>query len=162
MDDTGTVGRGADSYRPVGRLIRCQSEMLALVRLADERLGEGISRRWRGAARLRSPLPFRRTKSCRTAPVRTNPLLSLREPPVLTEREAQVLELVAAGLSSREAAGRLFVSAKDIDFHMEHLAQKLECSKRTASEPRIRTRLSLAAGVAARSGQATGGRERGS
>jgi DNA-binding CsgD family transcriptional regulator len=52
------------------------------------------------------------------------------ELPTLTRREADVLRLIASGLSSREAASDLHVSRKDIDFHVEHLFQKLGCHNR--------------------------------
>jgi DNA-binding CsgD family transcriptional regulator len=52
------------------------------------------------------------------------------ELPALTRREAEVLRLIASGLSSREAATDLHVSRKDIDFHVEHLFQKLGCHNR--------------------------------
>jgi DNA-binding CsgD family transcriptional regulator len=54
-----------------------------------------------------------------------------RQLPALTGREAEVLRLIASGLSSREAASHLHVSSKDIDYHVGHLFQKLGCHNRS-------------------------------
>jgi ATP/maltotriose-dependent transcriptional regulator MalT len=51
--------------------------------------------------------------------------------PRLTQREGNVLELVAAGFSSRLAAHALHVSAKDIDYHISNLITKFQASNRT-------------------------------
>jgi DNA-binding CsgD family transcriptional regulator len=51
--------------------------------------------------------------------------------PRLTQREGRVLELVAAGLSSRLAAQTLHVSAKDIEYHVSNLITKFQANNRT-------------------------------
>lgn len=50
--------------------------------------------------------------------------------PILTRREREVLQAIASGMSSREAAACLYVTSKDIDYHVEHLFQKLGCRTR--------------------------------
>jgi DNA-binding CsgD family transcriptional regulator len=50
---------------------------------------------------------------------------------VLTEREREVLALVAEGLSNREIGGRLFISAKTASVHLSNLMLKLNVSSRT-------------------------------
>ncbi|MEX1295515.1 MAG: LuxR C-terminal-related transcriptional regulator [Candidatus Limnocylindrales bacterium] len=54
---------------------------------------------------------------------------SLIEP--LTEREIEVLGLVAAGLSNREIASRLFVSDNTVKTHLKSIHGKLGVSNRT-------------------------------
>jgi DNA-binding CsgD family transcriptional regulator len=49
----------------------------------------------------------------------------------LTEREIEVLELVAAGLSNREIAARLFVSDNTVKTHLKSVHGKLGVSNRT-------------------------------
>jgi DNA-binding NarL/FixJ family response regulator len=47
------------------------------------------------------------------------------EPALLTEREIQVVRLVAEGLSSREIADQLHISAKTVDTHRANIMEKL-------------------------------------
>lgn len=49
---------------------------------------------------------------------------------VLTEREAEVLALVAQGLSNRQIGDRLFISAKTVSVHVSNLLAKLGASGR--------------------------------
>ncbi len=49
----------------------------------------------------------------------------------LTEREREVMVLLARGLTSREVAGTLNVSPKTVDFHRANLMQKLGLRSRT-------------------------------
>jgi DNA-binding CsgD family transcriptional regulator len=48
----------------------------------------------------------------------------------LTARECDVLALLADGLTNREIAGRLFLSAKTVGIHVTHLLQKLDAHTR--------------------------------
>lgn len=49
---------------------------------------------------------------------------------VLSEREAEVLQLVAEGFSSREIAGQIFVSTKTVETYRGRLAKKLGLKSR--------------------------------
>lgn len=53
-----------------------------------------------------------------------------REPPRLTERERQVAELVAEGLTNREIAARLFISLGSVKDHLSHTFSKLGIARR--------------------------------
>ncbi|MEW6446539.1 MAG: response regulator transcription factor [Bacillota bacterium] len=58
--------------------------------------------------------------------------LSFRgNPGGLTEREVEVLRLVAAGASNREIASKLFISEKTVKNHMSNIFQKLGVVDRT-------------------------------
>ena len=56
-----------------------------------------------------------------------------REPEVeaLTERETEVLELVASGLRNKEIAQRLIITERTVKFHVGIILQKLGAGTRT-------------------------------
>jgi LuxR family transcriptional regulator, maltose regulon positive regulatory protein len=60
----------------------------------------------------------------------------LAEP--LSERELEVLALVAQGMTNREASERLFVSVATVKKHMENIHGKLYVSNRTQAVARAR------------------------
>ncbi|SDE32911.1 helix-turn-helix transcriptional regulator [Auraticoccus monumenti] len=81
---------------------------------------------------LDDPTPYRVAE---TVPVprwtsRTGPALAGPGRPLLTSREAEVLALVAAGLSGREVARRLQLSPRTVDKHLEHVHAKLGARSR--------------------------------
>jgi DNA-binding NarL/FixJ family response regulator len=49
----------------------------------------------------------------------------------LTEREQEVLSLIAAGLSNREIARKMFISEKTVKTHVSNLLSKLQLTDRT-------------------------------
>jgi len=49
----------------------------------------------------------------------------------ITPRELQILELIAAGMSNREIAGKLFVSENTVKTHSSRLFEKLDAKRRT-------------------------------
>jgi DNA-binding CsgD family transcriptional regulator len=48
----------------------------------------------------------------------------------LTSREREIAALVAGGLSNREIAGRLVISKRTVDAHVDHIYTKLGISSR--------------------------------
>ena len=59
------------------------------------------------------------------------PDVTVEEP--LSARELEVLELVAAGNTNREAAARLFISEATVKTHLLHIYEKLSVSDRAAA-----------------------------
>ena len=51
-------------------------------------------------------------------------------PPVITDRQRQVIELIAAGCSNDEVAHRLGISPRTAKAHSDVLRQKLGCARR--------------------------------
>lgn len=74
--------------------------------------------------------------------------VALRKPdtqnniPVITRREKEVLELIAAGMTNNEIARQLFISSTTVDTHRKNLLSKLG-AKNTASLVRIAAQLKL-------------------
>ena len=56
----------------------------------------------------------------------------------ITPRELQILEAMAAGLSNREIAGRLFVSENTVKTHAARLFDKLAARRRTQAVQRAK------------------------
>jgi DNA-binding NarL/FixJ family response regulator len=55
------------------------------------------------------------------------------EPEVISQRELEVLQLVAAGTTNREAARRLFISEATVKTHLLHIYTKLGVTDRAAA-----------------------------
>jgi DNA-binding NarL/FixJ family response regulator len=51
----------------------------------------------------------------------------------LTQREVQVLRLVASGMTNREIADKLFISEKTVARHLSNIFTKLDLSSQTAA-----------------------------
>jgi ATP/maltotriose-dependent transcriptional regulator MalT len=56
----------------------------------------------------------------------------------VSERELQVLALVAASMSNKEIAGRLFVSVTTVKTHINNLYRKLDARSRIQAVARAR------------------------
>jgi two-component system response regulator NreC len=52
-------------------------------------------------------------------------LLNRREPEMLTSREKEILQLLAEGKTTKEAAAQLRISIKTIETHRQHMMEKL-------------------------------------
>ena len=52
---------------------------------------------------------------------------------VLTEREIEVLTLVAQGLTNKEIASALFISVNTVKRHLKPIFEKLEVNSRAAA-----------------------------
>ena len=58
----------------------------------------------------------------------------------LTDRELEVLRLVAAGRSNRDIAADLFISAKTASVHVSNILAKLGAANRTEAAALARSR----------------------
>ena len=95
------------------------TEIVRAVRAVQR--GEGVFDPGTGAAGplqvLREPAPAAGPDLCKTS--------------LLTDRENQVLRLLAVGLSNREIGTRLRISEATVKFHVRNLRDKLEVRRRT-------------------------------
>ena len=57
-------------------------------------------------------------------------MLSDRFPVSLTPREAEVLQLVATGMSAKEVANQISISPRTVERHIEHVRLKLRARNR--------------------------------
>jgi LuxR family transcriptional regulator of spore coat protein len=53
------------------------------------------------------------------------------DPPVLTEREQEILRCVAMGFSSKEIAQKLGIAPRTVDRHIENIRHKLRARNKT-------------------------------
>lgn len=60
-------------------------------------------------------------------------------PPVITDRQLQVIELIAAGYSNDEVARRLGISPRTAKAHSDVIRQKLGCARRRQIPSAYRT-----------------------
>jgi DNA-binding NarL/FixJ family response regulator len=51
----------------------------------------------------------------------------------LSEREIEVLRLIARGLSNKEMAAMLMISPKTVGHHIQHIYNKINCSTRASA-----------------------------
>lgn len=65
------------------------------------------------------------------APAMAQKLVERVHADALTEREAEVLRLLVAGINNAEIAARLFVAESTVKFHITHILSKLGVTDRT-------------------------------
>ncbi|HWU45815.1 MAG TPA: AAA family ATPase [Humibacter sp.] len=90
-------------------------------------LGAGLLLEWIDELALRAGFDLTDVPSADRGPALSGPGTVQR----LTEREAQVLELIGEGLSNKQIGERLFISAKTASVHVSAILRKLEASSRT-------------------------------
>jgi LuxR family maltose regulon positive regulatory protein len=106
-----------------------------------EFLSEVLEAQQRGRLDSLSRVPARYLRRLLAALERDAPSASqpATEPPeVLSERELEVLQLIAAGKSNRRIASELFVSLGTVKTHINNLYRKLDSHSRTQAVARAR------------------------
>jgi two-component system nitrate/nitrite response regulator NarL len=98
-----------------------------------DRLGHALRGVLAGEAVLPRGLVLKVIQEFRTTPRRRIPLASKSTPARLTEREAEVLDLMGAGLSTEEIAQRLFLAQVTVRTHISSILRKLRVKDRQAA-----------------------------
>jgi DNA-binding CsgD family transcriptional regulator len=103
----------------------------ALAELARSRVtGEGLDR---SIARLRSMGMRDDVRQLEALGVQSDSPGTLANPANLTDREMEVLRLVAAGMTNREIAGSLCIAEKTVTNHITHIFDKANLENRAAA-----------------------------
>jgi DNA-binding NarL/FixJ family response regulator len=100
---------------------------------SSERLIEAIREVKAGGSIIQPSLARRLLRHFHVAETDSKPPPTYREEPPLrplTEREIEILRLIAKGLSNNEAAGVLGLSRATVRTHLEHIYDKLEVTNR--------------------------------
>lgn len=84
-------------------------------------LGTWIGRKLGGKGKIRGPVPLIKGPD-------VNELLRMKG---ISQREFEVLELMAKGCSNQEIADKLFISLNTVKTHTSNLFQKLDARRRT-------------------------------
>ncbi|MDP9483584.1 MAG: LuxR C-terminal-related transcriptional regulator, partial [Chloroflexota bacterium] len=120
-DDPDGLERAATGFATMGRLLLA-AESSADAARAARRAGDP-----RRATRL-----LRQAETLASGCEGARTLIVLQdELTPLSRREIEVADLAAAGLSSEEIAGRLFLSVRTVDNHLQHVYQKLGIASRS-------------------------------
>jgi LuxR family maltose regulon positive regulatory protein len=103
-------------------------------------LSEVLDAQQRGRLDATPSVPMRYLAKLLAALAREDaaPAADERLPEPLSERELEVLALVAAGMSNKEIAGRLFVSVTTVKTHINNLYRKLDARSRIQAVARAR------------------------
>ena len=102
--------------------LRAGASGYVLKEAADEELVAAVRAAVDGRSYLNPELAAR---------VASAPPLESGPPDDLSEREAEVLTLIALGHTNSEIAGQLYLSIRTVETHRAHIQQKLRLSKRS-------------------------------
>jgi LuxR family maltose regulon positive regulatory protein len=136
-------GRSGEAMRALGTALRLAApggfvrifldEAPGITPLLRAATGEGEQRDYARALLAALAAPAERATG---TPSTASPGQSLLEP--LTERELEVLRLVATGASNREIADAAFISVDTVKKHLKNIFGKLQASSRTQAAARAR------------------------
>jgi ATP/maltotriose-dependent transcriptional regulator MalT len=126
------LGEALVAAEPEGWTRTFVDQGASLVPLLQKAVSHGIAPEY--AARLLTIIEFeesRRAKGRKHSPLTATYGL-------LTNRELEVLRLLAAGLSNRQIAERLFISVSTAKVHVHNISEKLNATSRTRAIARAR------------------------
>jgi predicted ATPase/DNA-binding CsgD family transcriptional regulator len=100
---------------------------------ARSRLGEdAFAEAWLEGRAMASEVAIEHALDHKAGPELASPEVAVEaHPPGLSDREVEVLRLVASGMTNAEVAGRLFLSPRTVDWHVSSIYRKLGFHSRT-------------------------------
>ncbi|HET7339321.1 MAG TPA: AAA family ATPase [Candidatus Dormibacteraeota bacterium] len=125
----GDFARAASIWSALG----CEYDAAMALAGADdpELLQQSLAKLQRLGARAAATVVARKLRALGVSSVARGPRpTTQRNPAMLTDRELEVLELVAAGLRNAEIAKRLFLAPKTVDHHVSAILRKLAVESR--------------------------------
>jgi LuxR family maltose regulon positive regulatory protein len=129
-----SLAKALDLAEPGGFIRIFVDEGPPMARLLYEALSRGIAPGY--ARRLLAAFPISELEQ--TGPSKTQaPKPGLVEP--LSERELEVLQLIADGLTNPEIASRLYISLNTVKVHTRNIYSKLDAHHRAGAVARART-----------------------
>jgi LuxR family maltose regulon positive regulatory protein len=131
------MGQALALGEPEGYVRTFVDEGPAMVVLLSETLGA----RQRGRLDSANNVPvhyFRKLIAALEQDATSTALPAARSPEPLSERELEVLQLIAAGTSNRRIATELFVSVGTVKTHINNVYRKLDAHSRTQAVARAR------------------------
>lgn len=121
----------AFGYGHVYEQARCHWRLAeALVAAGDRNAARTHAQAAAGAAAQMRALPLQKAIAATVTRARLAPSAAAADA-VLTDREREVLALVAEGLTNREIGNRLFISDKTASVHLSNVMTKLNVASRT-------------------------------
>ena len=113
--------------------IRAGAQGYLLKDIQPRDLVQAIRETYQGKAQLHPDIAMRLMKavSAETAPKEVKTVAMHKELLELTEREREVLELIARGLTNHEIAEKMVISEKTVKTHVSNLLDKLDLEDRT-------------------------------
>ena len=100
-----------------------------LKEVSTEEVADAVRSVWQGHSRISPAMASKLLNEFQTLTKRADERQPLA-PPRLTERELQVLRLVAKGLGNRDIATQLFISENTVKNHIRNILEKLQLHSR--------------------------------
>ncbi len=127
------LGEALALAEPGGFIRIFVDEGQSMAHLLKETLNRGIAPNY--VQRLLTAFPIDETEQSVSSPIQA-PKSELDEP--LSQRELEVLQLIAQGLSNREISKRLFLALNTVKGHNQKIYSKLQVQSRTEAIARAR------------------------
>ena len=100
-----------------------------LKEVSTEEVADAVRSVWQGHSRISPAMASKLLNEFQTLTKKADERQPLA-PPRLTERELQVLRLVAKGLGNRDIAGQLYISENTVKNHIRNILEKLQLHSR--------------------------------